>query len=774
MNEKLSQPNGQVLELADKMDSKSIARKGVRVQLPPWPQNKLQPALLNLPVARVRGVGALHVKRLAQLGILSIRDLLRHFPSRYENFTNAKKISEVKIGEICSIAAKIKKISVRRTWKKRMLLTEAILEDESGAIRAVWFNQPFIARNIRQGATISVAGKLTRDKHGLYLSGPAYEALTNRQQSRRHASGIVPVYPETRGITSRMLRYFIQPLLPVASRAPDILPQELRLRTGLMDFQTAIQEIHFPRSQEYADRARFRFAFEDVLIIQLLFRSERLKRARTLRAPEIPAQIQLVKKFLTTLPFTLTDAQRRAAWEIMQDMARPVPMNRLLNGDVGSGKTIVATIAALQAADAGYQTAILAPTEILSRQHFAKISKTLAPFPVKIALLTSKEARSSEQGFSGIVKKQTLIENISSGETMIVIGTHAILQKSVGFGKLGLVVVDEQHRFGVGQRAALIRGSSQNNTLNNASVRENPHSNPHKSANKLSTHLLSMSATPIPRTLALGIYGDLDISALTELPKGRQKIITRIIPPASRASAHKFIRSEVEKGRQIFVICPRIDPDIHEKESAEILRESADLRIEMKAVKTEFEKLSKQVFPDLRVDMLHGKMRPDEKESVMAKFVAGGIDILVSTSVVEVGVDIPNATVIMIEGAEHFGLAQLHQFRGRVGRGTHQSYCLLFTESNSRAAKSRLLAVTESSDGFALAEKDLRLRGAGQFFGTEQSGLPDLAMKSLADLPLVELARKEAFYLLQKDPQLKTAPLLKARLEEFRREVHLE
>jgi ATP-dependent DNA helicase RecG len=762
---------------------------------------------LNSPVTRVRGVGAWHSKRLKNLGIATVSDLLRYFPSRYEDLSNIKKISDIKIGETRTLTASVKKISVRRTWKKRMFLTEAILEDETGTLRAVWFNQPFLARNIKQGAKINAAGKLVKDANGLYLSNPAYEIVERglaliktrisadnqresasslprserssairgprKSASLRHTGGLVPVYPETRGITSRMLRYFIQPLLAFASRLPDILPQELRSAIGLMDFQNAIQEIHFPRSPGAAERARRRFAFEDIFLLQLSFQMARLKVAKKFRGPAIPANIALVKKFLATLPFTLTDAQRKAAWEILQDMSRETPMNRLLNGEVGSGKTVVATIAALEAAMAGWQIAILAPTEILSRQNFKKISRMLASFPVKTCLLISAEARAAEEGTFGAVNKETLIANINRGDSMIVIGTHAILQQGVKFGNLGLVVVDEQHRFGVEQRAALIRGTTRTDTQN-----------------MRIPHLLSMTATPIPRTLALGLYGDLDISVLAELPKGRQKIITRIISPATRMSAYKFIRNEVFKGRQVFVVCPRIDPDKHTIEeeiaamprnsasspigSVGLLQESADWRIEVKAVKTEFEKLSKRIFPELRVAMLHGKMKSEEKESVMARFVSGATNILVSTSVVEVGVDVPNATVMMIEGSEHFGLAQLHQFRGRVGRGPHQSYCLLFTESNSRAAKKRLEALVESFDGFALAEQDLKIRGPGQFFGTQQSGLPDLAMRSLTDLPLVAFARREAIALVKKDPELKTAPLLKERLSAFRKEVHLE
>lgn len=708
---------------------------------------------VNSPVTKIRGVGAWHAKRLKKLGIETVNDMLSHFPARYEDFTNVKEIKDIKIGETCTTVAKVKKISTRRTWKKKLFLTEAVLEDSTGTVRAVWFNQPFISRNVPKDSLVSISGKAETNKEGPYFSNPAYE-VAGGSKNLRHTAGLIPVYPETRGVTSRMLRYYIQPILPLASRMPDVLPQDLKIRSKLMDFKTAIREIHFPHSLENAKSARRRFAFEDVFMVQLLFQKERSTAIKTFRAPAIPADIELVKRFVASLPFQLTDAQRRAAWEILQDMAKPVPMNRLLNGDVGSGKTVVATIAALEAAAAGYQAAILAPTEILSRQHFQKISQALSGFPVKVALLISAETKYSEEGLSGKIIKDTLIKRLETGAPLVLIGTHAILQKNVYFGKLGLIVVDEQHRFGVEQRAKLTKNE------------------------KLMPHLLSMTATPIPRTLALGLYGDLDISVLDELPKGRQKIVTRIIPPSSRDRAHKFIREEIAKKHQVFVICPRIDPEKHSHDNDNDcnydIGESEDWKIEVKAVKTEYEKLSKIIFPDLKVAMLHGRMKSNEKESVMTQFSRGATDILVSTSVVEVGVDIPNATIMMIDGAEHFGLSQLHQFRGRVGRREHQSYCLLFTESNSRQTKARLRALVESNDGFELAEKDLQIRGPGQFFGTQQSGIPDLAMRSLTDLPLIQLARREAIHLLQKDPELSTAPLLRERLENFRKRVHLE
>jgi ATP-dependent DNA helicase RecG len=410
-------------------------------------------------------------------------------------------------------------------------------------------------------------------------------------------------------------------------------------------------------------------------------------------------------------------------------------------------------IAAMQVLENNWQVAMLAPTEILAKQHFQKISKFFSPFNFKIALLTASESKISQEGIFAKISKKLLQEKISGGAPLMVIGTHAILQKNIQFGKLALVIVDEQHRFGIAQRASLLK----------------------KDSNQLIPHLLSMSATPIPRTLALGLYGDLDISILDELPQGRKKIITKVVLPKERNRVYEFVREEIKGGRQVFVICPRIDPSKHkiEKEN-DFFQESEDPKVEIKAVKSEFKKLSKDIFPEAKVSMLHGKMKPYEKELIMRSFLDRKIDILVSTSVVEVGIDVPNATIIIIEGAEHFGLSQIHQFRGRVGRGEYQSYCFLFVESYSKNVRERLNAIVESENGFELAQKDLQIRGPGQFFGNRQWGLPDLAMQALSNIELVQIAREEAIYFLKRDPNLNTAPMLKHRIEELRKKIHIE
>jgi len=710
---------------------------------------------LKKPVSELKGVGAYYRKRLEKLGIRTIRNLLWHFPTRYEDFSRVRKIKELKVGETATVIGEVVSIKNRRAWRRRMFLTEALIKDETGAIPVIWFGQPYLTRNIPQDSLVSLAGKVQFGNDGIYFSGPAYEVIERRPktqsskqqpQNLRHTAGLIPVYPETRGITSRAIRFLIKPVLAQAKTLPDILPEALRKKYGFLEFKKAIQEIHFPTSLKLAEEARRRFAFEELFLFQLLIFFLK-KKMRRLAAPVISVDLELVKKFLATLPFELTGDQKQASWEILKDMARPYPMNRLLNGDVGSGKTIVATIASLPALAQRYQVAFMAPTEILARQHFEKISRLLEPFRAKVSLLVGKDTQIADEGLRGKVDRQNLLEKLASGEPYLVIGTHALIQKEVRFANLGLVIVDEQHRFGVKQRAALLRGPTPTYT-------------------QRVPHLLSMTATPIPRTLALSVYGDLDLSLLREMPKGRQKIIAKVVPPARRQAAYQFIRDEIKNGRQAFIICPRIEAQDKTYEEY--------LSLDTKAVKEEYARLAKDVFPDLALAMLHGKMRSQEKEKIMTAFAQNKTPILVSTSVVEVGIDIPNATVMMIEGADRFGLAQLHQFRGRVGRGEHQSYCFLLTDSPAKATRLRLEAFANISDGFTLAEEDLKIRGPGEFLGTRQSGLPDLAMNSIKDLALVMLAKKEAEEISKSDPQLKQNPLLAARLQDFRQEVHLE
>ncbi len=704
-------------------------------------------------IEQIPRIGPVYQKRLKKLGIKTLKDLLYHFPSRYQDLSKIIPISEVKLGETVTITGKILDTKSTRTWKKKMSIVEALVEDKSGAIKITWFNQPYLPNYLKRGLFFLFSGKVGLSKNHLYLSNPVYERIDELQNVDKkkltHTGRLVPIYPETQGLSSRFFRYFIKKILIYMGREiSDSLPSETRKNQGLLEINKALWEIHFPQNEKLAEEAKRRFAFEEIFLIQTwaLLERIRLKKEKSLK---LEINLPLVQKFIKSLPYKLTDAQRKSTWQILKDLERPYPMNRLLEGDVGSGKTIVAAIAALNCVSQKGQVAIMAPTEILAKQHFKEISRLLQNLKFSIAFLTGKEDKISSKKLKGEVleiSRQKLLEKAGKGEIDILIGTHALISSSaknsyggqsknkVIFKNLALAVVDEQHRFGVEQRARLTKS-------------------------KTIPHLLSMTATPIPRTLALTIYSDLDLSLLDELPRGRKKIISKIVSPAERPRIFEFIREEAKEGRQTFVICPLIE-------------ESEKLQV--KAATKEYEKLSQKIFPDLKVGLLHGRMKPKEKEKIMKSFKSGKLDILVSTSVVEVGIDIPNATIMMVEGADRFGLAQLHQLRGRVGRSVFQSYCFLFTDSSSRKTHQRLKALIEAEDGFKLSEKDLEIRGPGDLSGKRQWGLPDLAMASLSDLTLIEATKKEAVAILEKDIQLKKHPLLQERIEKFKKGIHLE
>ncbi|MDO8424694.1 MAG: ATP-dependent DNA helicase RecG, partial [bacterium] len=580
------------------------------------------------------------------------------------------------------------------------------------------------------GEMIYLTGKTSLGREGLYLSNPMYEKI----------GGISPVYPETEGLSSKWLRYIIKPILTdLKNTLEEPLPEKLIRGRGLLPFQEAIWQIHFPDSLDSAQKAKERFSFEELFFIELWVLRERAKLAEE-KAVAIPINLEKLQTLVKSLPFKLTDAQRKSAWQILKDMEKPRPMNRLLEGDVGSGKTVVAALAILNAIKAGYQAVLMAPTEILAKQHFKTIWDILKDFKMDVGLLTGKTDLFYSKKFKNDsieISRKKLLEKAADGKIDLIIGTHALIQDKVKFSKLALVVVDEQHRFGVKQRAKLL---VQHSALH-------------------IPHLLSMTATPIPRTLALTIYGDLDLSIIDQMPKGRKKIITKIISPEEKSKTYDFIRGEAKSGRQTFVICPRIEEEG---------------KLEIRSVKAEYEKLSKIVFPDLKVAMLHGKMPESEKEKTMRDFRNKKTDILVSTSVVEVGVDVPNATVMAIEGTDRFGLAQLHQFRGRVGRAQYQSYCFLFTDSPAQKANPRLRAMITAENGFELAQKDLEIRGPGDFSGQRQWGIPDLVMDSMGNAALVSETRNAAKEILTQDPFLKNYPLLQERLNKFREKIHLE
>jgi ATP-dependent DNA helicase RecG len=726
---------------------------------------------LSTPIEQIPRIGPSLQKKLKKLGIKTVKDLIFHFPHRYEDFSNLTEIAKAKVGEKICVRGKILAIENTKTWKKRMILTEAIVKDETGAIKVIWFNQPYLINVLKEGDFVSLAGKVAfgrkskRDLPEIYLQSPTFEKIFPEKELV-HTGRIVPIYPETEGLSSKWLRMIIRPLLKeLKDKIEEVIPEEILKKYKLLPIKKAIWQVHFPDSLNLANKAKERFSFEELFLLQLRVLKEKLK-LKSKKAISIPFNLELVKKFIDSLPFELTEAQKKAAYQILKDLEKERPMNRLLQGDVGSGKTVVAILAALEVAKAGYQVALMAPTEILAKQHLKTFSEFLKNFEIEIGLLTSGECRISNKK----VKEKEILERVKEGKVKILIGTHSLIQNRVEFKNLALVILDEQHRFGVEQRARLVQKSAISNQKSTISNLQSTIKIP---------HLLSMTATPIPRTLALTIYGDLDLSIIDQLPKGRKKVITKAISPSEREKAYRFIRKEVEKGRQVFVICPRIEPT----ESAKYEEKTSNLQTsefkllswaEVKAVKDEYQKLSKDVFPDLRVEMLHGRMKTEEKEKIMKDFKNGKIDILVSTSVVEVGIDVPNATIMMVEGAERFGLAQLHQFRGRVGRGKYQSYCFLFTESPSKKTAKRLQAIMECQDGFKLAEKDLEIRGPGEIFGQKQWGIPDLAMASLKDIFLVEKTRNAAKEILEKDWQLKNYPALKRKLEEFEKEVHLE
>ena len=724
--------------------------------------------LKNLP-----RINQKYSKILEKMGISTIHDLLFHFPFRYNDFSKISKIAELTSGQISTIQGKILKIKTARTWKRKMFITESSIQDETGEIKAVWFNQPYISETLSEGKKVRISGKISADKSGLYFGSPVWE-MENRTPT--NTGRLVPIYPETEGLTSRWLRWQIQNILKLDLEIKDPIPSEILQKLNLPEVKKALRFIHFPNSKNEYLVAQKRFAFEEMFLVQL--KSIQVRESwQKEKSVGIKFDEKLIKKFVALLPFKLTNAQRKASFEILKDLEKPRPMNRLLNGDVGSGKTIVAGISALQVMSAGYQVAIMAPTEILALQHFKNIVKLFSSYKFSIALLTSsyQDINNSEFPISNLesnsnfqnsnlkieskfkiknsklnavgkksIPRKELIQSLQNGAINLVIGTHSLIQKAIRFKNLALIIVDEQHRFGVDQRAYL---QQKIENINDGIKNSVP-------------HFLTMTATPIPRTLALAFFGNLDLSILDEMPKDRKKIITEIVMPLERNKIYNFIRSEIKKGRQCFVILPLV--------------EDSKILTEIKAAVSEHKKLSEEIFPDLKVGLVHGKLKFAEKEKVMKDFADKKMDILVATAVVEVGIDVPNATVMIIEDADRFGLSQLHQFRGRIGRGENQSYCFLFTSSDSSSGKQRMKALVESENGFAIAEKDLELRGPGQFFGTRQSGIPDIAMENLTNVKLIQIAREEARQILLKDPELKNHPLLAKSLQKFNEKVHLE
>jgi len=691
---------------------------------------------LDTSIEKIAGVGPKMAARLAKLGIEKIHDLIFHFPCRYDDFSKITEIAKVGVGTFC-LKGKVLEIKNQRTPRRRMFLTHAIIQDSTGSIKAVWYRQPYLTKMLKKGDQIILVGAVEYSSSGLIIQNPTWEKFSRQTI---HSGRIVPVYPETQGINSKWLRKIILPLLKLIDGLPDFLPDEIIEKNSLINYSTALRQIHFPDSVEWARQAKKRLAFDELFLLQLKM-LELKKKWQSYQAPKIELDIGTVKKLVAELSFKLTNAQRRAAWEILKDINSEVAMNRLLEGDVGSGKTIVAAIAMLVCANSGYQSILMAPTEVLANQHFIHLSDILSPFGLKVGLLISSKAEVFPARKSA--PRAKIIADIKSGKINIVIGTHSLIADKVNFKKVGLAIIDEQHRFGVKQRALLRRKA------------------------KTCPHLLSMTATPIPRTLTLALYGDLDLSIIDEMPAGRQRVATYLVKPEKRPAAYQFIADQIKQGRQIFVVCPLI--------------EESD-KLGVKSAEQEYQKLKKEIFPQFKIGLLHGKMpvlkgrglasAGKSKLEIMEEFKNHKYDILVSTAVIEVGVDVPNATVMMIEGAERFGLAQLHQFRGRVGRAGHKSFCFLFTESPSEKTYQRLSALVNLYDGFKLAEKDLQIRGPGEIYGIRQHGLADLKTASLTDIKMLKLARQEAEWVIAAG--LTKFPKLEKILDEYKAGRQLE
>jgi ATP-dependent DNA helicase RecG len=696
-------------------------------------------AYLEQPLTRISIITEAMQHRLKRLGIETVGDLLYHFPTRYEDYSETVSIIDAVAGNKATFEGTLLSLDIKKAFRKQMHITEAILGDKSGTLKLVWFNQRHIATTLSIGANIRVSGKVTQSKKdaSLSLNSPVFEFS---QKSAVHTGRLVPIYPETIGLTSKFLRWQISLLLKSNTTYPDPIPKTILDKLHLPSLTQTIHSIHMPRHLNDTLLAHKRIAFDEMLFLQL--KTIQMKRSwDDGKAMPFPLNKPARQKFIDALPFVLTDAQAKAIDEITHDLLQSSPMNRLLNGDVGSGKTIVAAIAALQVASSEYQVVLLAPTEVLAQQHFENFTKLFAGQPFEVALFTHTYQKIGTE----TVSRETILQALSSGIARIIIATHTVLQKTVRFHNLSLIIVDEQHRFGVAQRAYLQQEAT---TLNDGLADTLP-------------HFLTMTATPIPRTLALTFFGNLNLSVLDELPKNRKPILTRIaITSADRKFVYHFIEKEIASGRQAFVILPFIETSL--------------AMSEIKAAIAEHERLSRDIFPNLRIGLLHGKLKAKEKDRVMQSFKAKELDILVATSVVEVGIDIPNASIILIEDADRFGLSQLHQFRGRVGRGKHQSYCFLFPGENAHVSNQRLQAMVKCQSGFDLAEKDLALRGAGALFGTRQSGMPDIAQENMSNAKLIHIAQEEALALLNQDPFLAKHPLLAKALQIFNDRIHFE
>lgn len=674
---------------------------------------------LETPLVNIKGVGVKTAESLAKAGLHTVKDLIEFFPRGYEDYSQVTPIGTIKPGKV-TLRATIEHLNTRRV-RRGMHITEATLADETGKVAAVWFNQPYRADQLRkEKGEWLISGEFGLNGHKYQITNPSVEKSDGKHVN---AGRIVPIYRAISGLKSHVVRKVLTELRPAIVMLDEILPENIVKKQGLVSRSDALTYLHFPENDEQLEQARKRLGFEELFSLVLAGQLNKAENTK-LTGWKIPFDQTHAKDFVAHLPFQLTDAQRTAIWQIAQDFEHEHPMNRLLQGDVGSGKTVVAGMSASLAASKGFQTAFMAPTEILASQHAETLTKLLKPFDISVGLLV------------GAVKpaaKKQLYERISDGDVQVVVGTHALIQDKVKFHKLGFVVIDEQHRFGVAQRQKLLE----------------------KSAHL--PHLLSMTATPIPRSLALTVYGELDVSVLGEMPRGRQPIQTQIVSPNSRETMYQKVDTEIKAGRQAYVVCPLIDDN---PES------------EKRSVEAEYKKLQKTVFSNYKIGLLHGQLASEEKQAIMEKFAAGNVDILVSTTVIEVGVDVPNATIMIIENADQFGLAQAHQLRGRVGRGAHQSYCFLVSSDSLRPTR-RLRELEKSNDGFYLSEVDLQLRGPGEIYGHAQHGQLNLQVASLADTKAIANVQKAVADFVQSGDDLVQYKQLYEQVKKYQRVTSL-
>ncbi len=723
---------------------------------------KTLPATLpTTPLSEIFRLTPVQKVGLEKLGIRTAENLLRYFPTRYTSIAEIKHIANIEKGDTATIYGRVVSSKTSKGFRSKIPMTEAVIEDATGHIKCVWFHQAYIAKMLIPGTMAKLSGHVEERKGVLYLANPELsrakelpiDASDSLFRDNEDETIFYPVYPETKGVSSRFIYHHIQKLFSrgVLDNIPDPIPEDILLRYHLPTLRTSLVWIHAPQKESDEKAARKRFAFEEVFMIQL---ARKLERAQTLEhdgfmiKPEPKALAQFTARF----PFTPTASQTHALDDIFSDFKKGLPMARLLEGDVGSGKTFVAAVAAYAVVTTAphdnkfgnLQVAYMAPTEILAEQHFKSFIEYFRGLPIEIGLLTGSGAKKFPSKTDPIgptsVSRAQLLKWVKEGRLPILIGTHSLIQKSVQFKNLGLAIVDEQHRFGTLQRSNLAK------------------------KDLVLPHFLSMTATPIPRTLALTIYGNLDLTLLDEMPVGRLPVKTELVLKNTRGKMEEHIRREIARGRQAYIICPRIDEPDPEKE----------LALNVKSVKSEAERIATHVFPEFKVGILHGKMKPDEKEWIMAEFTKGAINILVATSVIEVGVNVPNATMIVIEGAERFGLAQLHQFRGRVIRSNHQAYCYLLTSSENGVSLKRLKALSTAKSGFELAELDLTLRGAGELGGGKQWGISDLGMEAIKNIKMVEAARTEAARIVAEDHELAKYPVLRVYIEKNHQNTHWE